>query len=784
MDTLFARKDSDGKFQPLVEHLHNTATLAANFGSDFSESARIAGALHDIGKAKEDFQQYLESDSAKRGSVIHSYQGAFAVSEVSASQVWELLAKEVLELAITSHHGDLPDCISTDGDVAFFDKMLEPNKKAEKYHYAEVKGNLPLLDLDIQRDVKKSYEDTRRLMQLIQNSGFHGESPMFALGLYVKFIYSRLVDADRMDAALFEAGQDHKPYTPNWAQLINRFEQYIGDFDNTSKINQIRAAISDDCLTASHRTAGIYQLSVPTGGGKTLASMRFALHHAIEQGKTRIIYVIPYLSITTQTSKVLRNSLDLGRDDDTLLEHYSSVMADEEEDEMKQGRRRLAAERWDNPIIVTTMVQFLETVMSSHGTDLRKFHNMANSVIVFDEIQSLPINTVNLFNEIVSFLSKILHSTIVLCSATQPLLENSDRHNLLLAEHPNLIEESERYAAPLKRTNIIPVDEEMDLKQFGQIIFQQAQDNGNCLAVVNLKSEARKIYEYLVNLNHERHFTLVHLSTSMCGLHRAEQLETLQRLLDARQPVICVSTQLIEAGVDISFASVVRAMAGLDSILQSAGRCNRNGESTQSKNVYVIPIKDERGLDMLSDIKQGKEITRRIIREYPNADLSSVEMLHEFYELYFAQRQSEMDYPIAQGEGNAYSLLAFNKLGRGNYVNRTGEQYHYLLAQSFRTVGEQFHVIPDLTQNVIVHYGEVASLLDRFKSQDLKTRIKTIRELQGYSVALFDYEYELLLKRHAITVFDEEFGLFILNEEYYDKQYGVVTAAEMPFLSA
>lgn len=204
-------------------------------------------------------------------------------------------------------------------------------------------------------------------------------------------------------------------------------------FDSSSEINRIRYQINEQCCLAGAREIGIYRLSIPTGGGKTLASLNFALHHALKTGKCRIIYVIPYLSITTQTAKTFRDVLGLNADSDVLLEHYSTAgmqrsadVADNASSEFEDAgehQRKLAAERWDNPIIVTTMVEFLETVMSARGTKLRKFHNMADSVIIFDEIQSLPMNTINLFNEIVSFLSKIINSTILLCSATQPLLE-------------------------------------------------------------------------------------------------------------------------------------------------------------------------------------------------------------------------------------------------------------------------------------------------------------------------------------------------------------------------
>ncbi|MEE8738951.1 MAG: CRISPR-associated helicase Cas3' [Bifidobacterium sp.] len=793
MSTFYARKDKYGAVQTLLDHLHNTARLAGEFEDGFADTSQTAAIHHDEGKAKEDFQKYLFTEGAKRGSVIHAYQGAFTISEIPTSSAPEKLTQEILELVITSHHSDLPDCVLSNGCGSFFDKMLDDNRTQKKYHYQEVKKNLPGLRLDTHARFKRSVKDTGTLIEELTHAGFHTkESLYFSLGLYAKYIFSRLVDADRLDAGNFSSHQRFLPAKPDWQKLVDSFEENIRNFDNTTAINQIRSEISEECRKAATRKTGIYKLAVPTGGGKTLASLRFALHHALRTRKNRIIYVAPYLTITTQTTQSFRNVLDLSSDDDTILEHYSNVLdsddtstESDQEDGSTVDRRKLAAERWENPIIITTMVQFLETVMSSHGTKLRKFHNMANSVIVFDEIQSIPVNTVNLFNEAVSFLSKILNCSIVLCSATQPLLEETDRHNLLLSENPNLVCDSNRYAIALKRTSIVPIPYEMSLDELAGFVKVKAHENRNCLVIVNLKSEARKLYQYLEKLTTGDEFALVHLSTSMCGRHRAEKLKKVIGLLNTHQPVICVSTQLIEAGVDISFACVVRAMAGLDSILQSAGRCNRNGESKEPKKVYVAPIKNEHGLERLRDIKKGKEITNRLIHDHPGIDLLSDEMLHEFYELYFAQRHAEMDYPVESLSRSVYSMLSYNSYDRKRFTDRTCKRYGHQLAQAFRTASDHFHVIPNLTTTVIVPYlkdnqdTKVFDLLESFKSGDMKMKIDLLRLLQDYSVSLFDYEIEKLSDVHAISVVDSEFGISLLDKQYYEDEYGVVLETEM-----
>lgn len=513
---LLARKDEEGNTQALYDHLHGAGRLASGFEDEFADISRTAAVLHDVGKVAQQFQTYLLSDDGHRGDVQHARQGAFVVNDFFESKgEIEEIAKEILELAISKHHGGLPDCIDESGNRAFLLGVTESDKSNEKYAYQEIKRGLNGLALDLQSNFRGSAEDIACFLKKIKSLRLSKDSIYFYLGLLVKLIYSRLVDADRTDAACFETRKQYRPNAVDWQNLISRLDKSMRSFDSSSEINRIRHQINEQCCLAGARETGIYRLSIPTGGGKTLASLNFALHHALKTGKRRIIYVIPYLSITTQTAKTFRDVLGLNSDSDVLLEHYSTAgmqrsadVADNASSEFEDAgehQRKLAAERWDNPIIVTTMVEFLETVMSARGTKLRKFHNMADSVIIFDEIQSLPMNTINLFNEIVSFLSKITNSTILLCSATQPLLEKTKRENLLLSEKPDLIAETESYEDKLRRTRIVASAENKSCDELGQIIYQQARKNGNCLAIVNLKKEAREIFQCLerLDVNHE-----------------------------------------------------------------------------------------------------------------------------------------------------------------------------------------------------------------------------------------------------------------------------------------
>ena len=614
-------------------------------------------------------------------------------------------------------------------------------------------------------------------MNLIQTTYKTKESAQFALGLLVKYIYSCLIDADRLDAYLFNANEQYEHFVTDWDNLIHTFEKNIQKlfegsiqkFGAESKIVKIRQSVSSQCKEAAIKNTGIYHLSVPTGGGKTLSSLRFALNHCKVKNKKRIIYVIPYLSIIEQTASELRKILSLQENSDLILEHHSNIIPPD--DEEWQEIRKLATSRWDKPIIITTMVQFLETAMSSKGSELRKFHNMSDSVIIFDEIQSLPIKSIHLFNETVSFLSKLCNSTILLCTATQPLLDKTERANLLLENNPSLVD-CDKAFEDIKRTHILPI-EEKDVDGFAAFISGKADICGNCLTIVNTKKSAREVFDKLKNKNG---FLIYHLSTSMCPAHRNEVIAKIIKIRKETpdEKIICISTQLVEAGIDFSFSCVVRATAGLDSVAQAAGRCNRNGESENPQNVYVIPLKGE-NLDKLVDIKSGKEITERLVRENKNVDLLDPTIMREFYRYYFYVRKDLMDYPTNDG-GTIYDMLSFNNMGLGNYKNRTGSNYNCIIAHAFRTADENFYVIDKNAESVVVLYDSAEKLIEIYNKQPkdriTKEKLDIIKKLQKYSVSLYSYEMENLAS--AISILDEEIGIKILNRIHYSEYVGVV----------
>ncbi|QAT43426.1 CRISPR-associated helicase Cas3' [Aminipila luticellarii] len=768
-ETSIARKSSEGKVQSLWEHSTNVAEIS-NDMSHFPNTSKLLAYLHDLGKVSAEFQEYINK-GGEPGSVIHAWQGAFLSNEwLPTDCASEILIKEIIGFCVTAHHNHLADGVAPDGTTNYFDKFLKDSDP--KYFLDEIKGKISESEkAELQRLFEHAKPEVNGLLAQIKEVYKNKSSANFALGLFVKYLFSCLVDADRLDAYLFDINETYSNQPFDWEPLILIFENELSEFPIDSNISIIRGAVSDKCKAAADKETGIYQLSVPTGGGKTLSSFRFALHHSRQYNKKRIIYVIPYLSIIEQTGNTLQDILNLPDDNNVIFEHHSNIV--EPEDDKASEIRKLSAARWSSPVILTTMVQFLESVMSAKSGKLRKFASMADSVIIFDEIQSMPIKAIHCFNEVVTFLSKILNATIILCSATQPTLESTQRTNLLLHEEAKLIDCTEEFKG-MKRVTV-SAESEKDCETASDFILEKANVNGNCLIIVNTRKSALEIYNRLKSKTAS--FKILHLSTSMCPNHRVQIIHEMKTYLKENEKVICVSTQLIEAGVDISFACVVRAMSGLDSIAQAAGRCNRNGESAVPKIVYTFPLKDE-NLDRLMDIKSGKEITEQIIHgKNDELDLLDERVMATFYQRYFSGKDDQMDYPTAEGEW-IYEMLSGNGYGKRNYKNRTGTLFSHCIPQAFHSAGENFSVIDKNTKSAIVIFGESESLIEDFRKQPTgiltKQKAHIMKKLQKYSVSLYEWEWKKLSEQGALDILDEETAILLLSGSYYSEETGVV----------
>ena len=745
--------------QTLSEHLTNTANLAKEFSKVFGceNIAYSVGLLHDLGKYTEAFQEYLNrrlrGEIVTRGEVIHALQGA----KFAAEFVKDKVVADIIGNVIATHHGGLFDNIA-DGERTL---DLKTAKSEEKLHYKE---SIKAFHPNINNVVMQT--EILNICRMCQTKKLN---PSFMLHLITKMLYSCLVDADRCDAA----GIMPKDTTPDWAKLIQQLECYLAGLPDKSSLEKIRKRISEQCWQEGGRQQGIYTLSVPTGGGKTLSSLRFALEHAREHGLKRIIYVIPYLSILDQTaSKMHEVFMDNG---ELILEHHSNIELprDNEDDEEQY---RLLTSRWDSPIILTTMVQFLETIYSNKASKLRKFHNMSEAVLIFDEIQALPIKCVHLFNDAINFLHVFGKSTILLCTATQPHLNKTDRP-VHLSDSPDIIKLSPGELQTFKRVSIHDeTHSPMDHEQIAELVKKQIDKGLSTLVILNTKRDACEIYKCCKPFECEK--TL--LTTDLCPAHRLNILERLRENLKpaTRQVTLCVSTQLIEAGVDISFDCVIRAEAGMDSIVQAAGRCNRNKEHNKLQPIIVVDVKDE-NLRRLPEINDGKKTTARVFRENKGADLLGHQVMDAFYKYYFYEQKTKMDYNFSGGKTSIYNLLNENKLHTVAYREHNNITYTGLPC-AFQTAADAFSVIDGSQTGIVVPYGDAPELVSDFqRSFNPKEKMRILKQLQKYTVSVYSDTLKMIEK--AVSPVENTF--YLLNPDYYDeKEQGLLLEAKFSFL--
>jgi len=605
----------------------------------------------------------------------------------------------------------------------------------------------------------------------------------FQLGLLARFLFSALIDADRQDTA-----DSEKPKTAryrqlgnyrSWSKLIERLENRYNTFETKNHVDEIRKEVSIHCLHAAKQPNGLFTLTVPTGGGKTLASLRFALHHAKKYGMDRIIYVIPFTTIIDQNAQVVREILEpkecLEDDGKIVLEHHSNIGAD-----AQSWKEKLLTENWDAPVVFTTMVQFLESLFGAGTRGARRMHQLAKAVIVFDEIQTLPIKCVHLFNNAINFLVDHCGSTAVLCTATQPLLDSVDEKKgaLKLSEKNEIMPDVGRLFVDLKRVHVHDCRKSPGwiYSEISALAVKQVKKNGSCLVVVNMKKAARIIFEEVKKTGLE----VFHLTTGMCPAHRKQVLSTIRQKLDDRKPILCISTQVIEAGVDVSFRSVIRMLAGLDSIAQVAGRCNRHG-SPELGNVFIVNPVEER-LAYLKDIAVGKEKSNRVLDDYKSdpskydSDIIGPKMLEWYYQNYFYERKDGMDYPVNENRSDTLlNLLSSNNLAVADFMRANKTMPAINLCQSFMTAAKLFKSIDAPTRSVIVRYGdEGRELVNQLCSVfEVDKQYALIRKAQQYSVNLFPYEFEKLAEQNALYRVQEETEIFYLDYQYYSKITGV-----------
>ncbi|MGM0218582.1 CRISPR-associated helicase Cas3' [Enterococcus sp. AZ126] len=795
-------RKSDEEKQLLKNHLVECAELSADWGEKIGlrKTGYLAGLLHDLGKFSSEFQEYLKKavddpKSVTRGSVDHSTAGGkllFDYCHKNSRDPFSYILAELVGNAIISHHSSrgLQDFFTAEGEAT--SDYLRRVDEIEVVDYEQIKSRFfqeVISEEQFQRLLLEATQEVKGLYQTDGKSRVKQNDTFFLL----KFIYSCLLDADRTNTMLFEENKQFKQHENDaLLQSYSRsLEEYISTFTADTPINQLRSQMSEQCKVFAERKSGIYTLSIPTGGGKTLASLRFALNHAIKHGKERIIYVVPFTTIIEQNAATIREIL---KDEINILEHHSNVFTDQEETKERQSeeseaekealeqKQALMKDNWESPIIFTTMVQFLNTIYSRGTRNPRRFHNVTNAVIIFDEAQGVPTNCTHLFNESLNFLKNYGTTTSILCTATQPSLENVGRA-LAKESDGEMVSNLSEVESKFKRVEVIDrtTDKAWTLEKLGTFSQEILAEKNNLMIILNTKKAVRSLYQYLENQQLDT-IELYHLSTSMCAKHRKNLLDELREKLKSRDTkLICITTQLIEAGVDISFQSVIRSVAGLDSVAQAAGRCNRHGE-TRQQPVYLVNLSaDLENLTHLPEIKQGQEITLAILKEKSEVaqkELLSHSVQKRYFDQYYARFKNELNYPVKKTSLNLFSLLGEGTNALEHYKRTHGSAPVLAFRSSPKTVGKYFQVIDSPTTSVLVPYGKgnelIADLNGELRPEEYSP---TLKKAQQYIVNVFQHELMELQKNGGIYPLLNG-DILALTSNAYDLKFGIDIEAE------
>lgn len=791
--------------QSVKEHLDNVSKYCGRKACNINlkNTAYLIGLLHDMGKLGIDFQDYIEkqklnnNDKQEGGKVDHAVYGAkYIYEKYKDGNKMQQYTSQVIALVLCYHHGGLPDCIDVNNKIALIERMnkvcdLKYKMVLEEfehiYNKSIVEGLFIKANDEIETFLKKIYSnvDKRNLA--------------FEVHLLIKVLYSIIIDSDWLDSYLFEI---NKPYFEG-TKLLNRIDFYIENLEGklnefkkikpVSKKQQVvfdkRNEIADDCLEISTNSTGVYTLTVPTGGGKTLSSLRFALNHAKDKRKERVFYIAPYTSIIEQNAKEVR---DIIKCDENLLEYHSNILNERSVDKIVYEDKndvKIFSDRWDYHFVFTTMVQFLNTLYAAPTSNIRRLQSISNSVIIFDEVQSIPLHCVSLFNGAVNFLSKYLNCTIILCTATQPVLHKVKRP-IYLSENHEIVKDVPDAFRKLKRVEVI---DKTRIEGYSHIdaanfVLERKQEKKSLLMIVNTVDAAENIYK-LIKAS-EFKGNLYYLSSNICPLHRMEVVEAIKGSLKNKEDVICISTSIIECGVNLSFECVIRSLTGLDSIAQAAGRCNRHGEIEKSE-VYIINLQKEyENTTRLKAIEIGKIKTINILDLYKrdfkafDSSLLSTKAIYKYFTRFIKEEsvKEQFDYPIDKKGGSIYSLLSSNQSLIQRYNGYTDTRYKLHFCFQFKEARKRFKVIEDNTKTLIVPYKEGKELINDLNSSlYVERKISALKKAQAYTVNVFEHKFQKLDKMGAISTCDVE-GVYILNDGFYRDNIGLVLDKELKTL--
>ncbi|MEM9941299.1 MAG: CRISPR-associated helicase Cas3' [Planctomycetota bacterium] len=721
------------------EQMHEHEELVAQYCREFLTRinaewepwGELLGRWHDLGKYSNEFQTYLHKSNEQlhrlrnihrveiSGKVDHST----AAAQLAAEKFGPL--GKLLAYPFAGHHAGLPDW--DDGSTQ---TGLRQRLKKDIFNY---QTNAPSKLLDMVSPAVPKFPS-------LENDGQKAERASFRLAFWIRIIFSALVDADFLATESFlspNRKQERTTKTVTLQEMTEHLEAYVGQMDLKSEltvINKIRKQISNTCQEKAHLPPGLFSLNVPTGGGKTISGLRFALHHAIAHELDRIIVAIPFTSIIEQNANVYRNVFsELGND--VVLEHHSSL-----DPEKESSANRLQAENWDAPLVVTTNVQLFESLFASRTSRCRKLHRIAGSVIILDEAQTLPVELLKPTLFAIKELVEVYRCTVIFCTATQPAFDYRDDFRIGFQSVTPIIDQPRALHSKLKRVRVNEVGKIHD-----DMLSEKISELNQVLCIVNTRPHAAKIFQSLPDSDGN-----FHLSTRMCAAHRQHVLdnEVRPRLQpDCQEPCRVISTQLIEAGVDIDFPVVYRAIAGLDSLAQAAGRCNREGRNDMGQ-VYFF--KTEK-LPPPGILRQSAESASELLGQFD--DLLSPEAIEQYFQLHYWKKSDSWDrQQVLKSIGNQPNRMEFN----------------------FREAAKKYKFIREETQTVLVPWDKTAKdLIQKLETEEAEFLGRRFwRQLQRYGVQVRKHELSRLNKAGAVMLNYERWVL--IQDHLYDHKLGLV----------
>lgn len=832
--------NQDTKEQDLLTHIINVGNIAADVAEPANLSAclKLLAYCHDAGKSDRFWQSYIRGETKKQ--VNHSAAGArFFVQFTNESvdvtihnKKWYKYFIEIGRYVLLAHHG-LFDLIKDGIDVS---KMrLQYDNMDNNYHYEDdVVSFMGMLnetlhvndEISLQELCRQACEEfqsiSNRINQLISktiNDGVssHKETDKeskihitqiqnFYYSCLTRLILSLLKEADIYDSVNYALSEPQERMDKSrlqgvWTEMTSEIETQYKSYKsggNTSTLNKLRTSLADEAKDfAVIHESGVYKLSLPTGSGKTNLALRYCLNNSQRYTKSRVVYVTAFLSVLKQNVESIKGLVG----SEYILEHHSNIIRDEEnikneseQDQREYDRTKYLLESWETPIITTTLVQLSNTFFGGRASNIRRFCKLLDSNIVIDEVQSLPLKSVYSFNLMFNFLADVMNCTVIHCTATPPAFDSSYLKypviygSGIVGEVIEICSQALASAPVFDRVkyyNFTGDNAEtlMNTDELIDLIYEKMENRLSCLVVVNTKKAALSLYEATKNLSDQ--WDVVYLSTNLCGAHRNDIIKELKETLsDNRVPekphkrIICVSTQLIEAGVDLDFDLVFRSLAGMDSMVQAAGRCNRNGElriqSKLAKGEVYIFLYSEENLNRLTAIKQQRDASKEALRaaEIKHKEEIDTNLVYRYYsEKYFIQNEPEMYFDLSGGH-TVMDALGSNSKGRQNYAMfNNNAKFNGKIAQSFSKVADEYQLIDDDTVGVIVYYKNEDLMIQleiAIEDGDYAGLRSILKQLQPYTVNLYRSNLKMELLRSEL-----DGGILILHQENYDPAFGV-----------